>query len=512
MKKLRVLITNHTVAARAGSELYIRDIATSMIERGHTPIVYSKHLGDVAKELRAATIPVIDNLDSLGAAPDLIHGQDHLNTMEAMAYFPETPAVFFCHGWMPWEAAAPRFPRILRYVAVDHTCRDRLVSELGIPEERVRIILNFADLDRFKPRGPLPARPRRALMFSNYVNEHRSAEAVRAVCEREGIALDTIGQGVGKACENPESILGDYDLVFAIARSAIEALAVGAAVVLCSPASVGQMVTGENLDTLRPLNFGIRTLREPLSEAALSREVARYDPEDAAEVSRRMRSVASRDAAVDEILALYREVLEEWAGTESLDPRARRRAEGRDTASYLRWIAPRIVDNERLASERDWIQAEYYKLDSRLYTLNEEASQLKDRLEKSDRSIRALEAEAAERALSLRGELAQVNEENRRLVASGELLQAEISERGQYILKLTMDLSEREQTIGRLAAELAAAREQMRRLTGSLGWRMLSLYGQVKHRFMLPAYKKITRMFGARPGGDATPGTRAPRD
>ncbi|HVF89075.1 MAG TPA: glycosyltransferase, partial [Blastocatellia bacterium] len=197
MDKLRVLITNHAAAARAGSELYIRDIATAMIERGHTPIVYSRKLGDVASELRAATIPVIDNLDLLATTPDLIHGQDHLNTMEAMAYFPDTPGVFFCHGWMPWEAAAPRFPRILRYVAVDYPSRDRLVFEQGIPEERVRLILNFADLDRFKPRGPLPARPRRALLFSNYVNEHTPAKAVREACERAGIALDVIGMGVG---------------------------------------------------------------------------------------------------------------------------------------------------------------------------------------------------------------------------------------------------------------------------------------------------------------------------
>src|SRR2546430_4332475 len=32
----------------------------------------------------------------------------------------------FCHGWLPWEETPPHFPRILRYVAVDHTCRDRL--------------------------------------------------------------------------------------------------------------------------------------------------------------------------------------------------------------------------------------------------------------------------------------------------------------------------------------------------------------------------------------------------
>lgn len=524
MDKLRVLITNHTAAARAGSELYIRDIGTALIERGHTPIVYSKQLGDVASELRAATIPVIDNLDMLAAAPDLIHGQDHLQTMEAMLYFPDTPGVFFCHGWMPWEASPPRFPRILRYVAVDEPCRDRLVLEGGIPEERVRLILNFADLDRFKPRGPLPPRPLRAALFSNYVNEHTPASAVREACEREGIALDVIGMGVGNACEKPESVLGGYDLVFAIARSAIEALAVGSAVVLCSPQAVGRMVTTENLDALRPLNFGIRALREPLTVEAVSREIARYDPQDAAEVSRRMRSVANLDAAVDEILALYREALEEWAGAGGRDLVA----EGRAVTSYLQWLAPRIRDNERLQGERDWIQAEYYKLDSRLYALNNEAAQLKEQLGESRQLVRTLEERAAEQSFLMRRDLAEARGDNRRLVASSETLQAELSEKERAIQQLSADLSEKERSIQRLSADLsekersihalsagladkeqsvsrlsddlADREERLRKITGSLGWRLLSLYGPVKYRLLLPPYNMAKRVFGQKPG------------
>src|SRR5580704_4585509 len=164
MTPLKILITNNGLAARAGSELYVRDLALALLRRGHIPIAYSTVLGEVADELRGATIPIVDNLDSLSITPDIIHGHHHLETMTALLRFPTVPAVYFCHGWIPWQEAPPKFPRILRYVAVDYTCRDRLLLEHGIPDDRVSVLLNFVDLERFSPRPPLPARPTRGLV------------------------------------------------------------------------------------------------------------------------------------------------------------------------------------------------------------------------------------------------------------------------------------------------------------------------------------------------------------
>ncbi len=290
MSGLRILITNNTLATRAGSELYVRDLATALLDRGHSPIAYSTVLGDVAKELRAATVPVVGDLDALGTPPDVIHGQHHVETMTAVLRFPKVPAIYFCHGWTPWEEAPPRFPRILRYVAVDYTCRDRLVFEHGIPEERVRVLLNFVDLERFKPRGCLPAYTKRALIFSNAASEETHVPAIRKACARQGIALDVMGLSWGNPCERPEEALVRYDIVFAKGRAALEALAVGAAVVLCDAAGIGPMVTVDELDRLRSINFGIRALREPVHPAAVTREIARYDPLNAAEVSRLIRA------------------------------------------------------------------------------------------------------------------------------------------------------------------------------------------------------------------------------
>jgi hypothetical protein len=477
MAGLTVLITNNTLANRAGSELYVRDIATALLKRGHTPIAFSTVLGDVARELREATIPVIDSLDALTTPPDIIHGQHHVETMMALLHFPTTPAIFFCHGWIPWEEAPPRFPRIVRYVAVDYTCRDRLVLENGIPEERVKVLLNFVDLERFKPRAPLPSRPERALIFSNNANEQTHVRAVRDACERAGIALDVMGLSSGNASTEPENVIGNYDIVFAKARSALEAMAVGAAVVLCDASGLGPMVTTRELDRLRPLNFGIRTLGESISEDAVAREIGKYDATDAALVSQRIRATAGRDAVIDELLSLYEKVIAEHAAGSRSDWTA----ESHAAAEYLRWLSPRLKENDRLQGERDWIEAEYNKLQSSFEARERETEVFRSRLD---------------------SETTRLQEERDRIKDERDVLQSSLAARDHEIevresrhARETASL-EAQVSEGRkqLAEELAAKSADPGKITNTLGWRLLTRYGKIKHRFMLPAYKHIQNL------------------
>lgn len=356
MRALRILITNHFLRGRTGSELYVCELAKSLLQRGHTPIVYSPQLGPTARELRDATVPVIDNLNAISTAPDLIHGQHHVETMAALLRFPNTPAVFFCHGWLPWEETPPKHPRILSFVAVDDTCRDRLVCESGVPEERVAVILNSVDTDQFIPRGPLPTKPARALVFSNGATH---IAAVREACRRTQLTLDVIGAEAGSASTRPQDVLGQYDIVFAKARCALEALAVGSAVVLCDKVGVGPMVTTSEVDQLRRLNFGVRTLQGSVDADVLEKEIARYDAADAAEVSRRIRNGAGREAAIDQVIALYHDVVDEFGVTER-DTDAEARAE----AVYLQQLALHLEEQRNRL-----LNSQTFRLRNRLLNL-----------------------------------------------------------------------------------------------------------------------------------------------
>lgn len=340
MSGLKVLITNFMFATPTGSETYVRDLALGLLRRGHTPIIYSPRLGDLAREVRNATIPVVDDLNSISVAPDVIHGQQHNETMTALLHFPGVPAIYVCHDWYSGLDRPPRFPRVMRYIAVDQTCYNKLVFEHAVPEERISLLLNSVDLERFKPRAPLPARPRRALLLSNYPTQPDHLEAVRAACLSAGIDFDVRGASVGMRCAEPEKLFRDYEIVFAKGRTALEALAVGCAVIIHLGRSVGELVTSAELDRLLPLNFGIRAMEFYAEPAALGREVARqlasYDAADAAEVSRRVRALADQESALDDIIALYEETITDWRASGN---KADTLAEWHAASDYVRWLA-----------------------------------------------------------------------------------------------------------------------------------------------------------------------------
>lgn len=327
---MRVLIASHSQHFIGGVQAYERALAEWLLARGHSPVVYTPLLGEASRELERRTIPVVDDLAKVAAPPDVIHGDASLETMTALQWFPRVPAVFVCHGWQGPIAQPPHFPRIARYVAVDDTCADRLLLREGIPPERLSVLLNAVDLQRFRPRPPLPPAPRRAVVFSNTARETAQLPAIRAACRRANIEVDVIGETSRSSVAAPEAVLGGYDLAFAKARCALEAMACGLAVILCDAAGLGGMVKPENVDRLRRLNFGVRTLAQPIGEEALLAEIGRYDPDSARRVSERIRETASSDSLHASLFALYEEAIAEQAAA---PPRAEE--EQRALALYL---------------------------------------------------------------------------------------------------------------------------------------------------------------------------------
>ena len=343
MSGLRVLITNFALAGRTGSEMYVYDLALALAARGHTPLVYTPHAGPLATDLAKRGVEVRDSLAAFSEPPDIVHGQHTVPSVNALLHFPGVPALYVCHDATARVDAPPTFPRILRHVAVDHNCRERVITA-GVSRDRTRVVYNSVDLTRFKARRPLPARPARALLFSNYANEETHLGAVREACARAGLPLDVIGAGVGHPSAEPEAVIGQYDLVFAKARCALEAMAVGAAVVLCDFRGAGTMVRSADVEEFRRWNFGARLLRQPLDPRILLKQIMRYDPDDATRVSRKIRASAGLAHQVDELIALYREVLAEWRHA----PKPSRRSEVRSAALALRGVQPPIRRRERL--------------------------------------------------------------------------------------------------------------------------------------------------------------------
>ncbi len=350
---MKILITNAALESWTGSELYVRDIARGLRRRGHTPFLFSPRCGPLAGEMRREGLVAIDDLTDLGESPDLIHGQHNAETVAALAFFPAAPTVFFCHGTEPWEEIPPRHPRIRRYVAVSDSVAEHMVLRAGIPQRAIDVVANFVDTGRFTARSPLPQRPRRALVFSNYVVESAYLSAVREACGRLDIAVDVIGAGVGRPVRNPEALLGSYDVVFAIGRSALEAMAVGAAVILANTEGIGGLVTPAGLERLRQGRVGRAALTRPATADEIECALRNYDAAAAAAVRDHVREEASLEIALDRIVAIYERAITDFPGP--LSAEEERAALHRHHRWYARAVGSRLLeplrDTERRLAE-----------------------------------------------------------------------------------------------------------------------------------------------------------------
>lgn len=320
------------LSGRSGTEVYVEELAIQLRRVGHTPILYSPTLGPLAEQLARRSIPVVDSLASITHSPDVIHGHHAMETMAALLHFPEAPGVFVCHDFDAWHDTPPRFPRLYRYLPVDATCGERLTLVHGIDAQRIEVVQNSVDLQRFQQRAVIPARPRRGLVFSNYAS-YASMRPIQNACRKAEIELDAVGAGIKTACDKPEELLPRYDLVFAKGRCAREAIACGCAVIVCDVYGAGGLVTP---DRLNDFLSGRRFQQQPSGAEQLYRQIQLYDPEATRETSNRLREAISSEVVFDQLLTVYRDVIEQHHDRE-VSRVADAAAELRAAAEFIEW-------------------------------------------------------------------------------------------------------------------------------------------------------------------------------
>jgi hypothetical protein len=169
---------------------------------------------------------------------------------------------------------------------------------------------------------------------------------IREACARQGIdAVEAIGHGVGRTEAAPESLLPQFDLVFAKARCALEALSVGCAVVVTDVSGLAGLVTPETVAAWRRLNFGVRTLQtSPVTVETLARAIAEYDARASATVTEWIRREASSAHVLDALEACYDDAVQAgspWSADTAADFTAA-------ASSYLAGLSPYVTEREAL--------------------------------------------------------------------------------------------------------------------------------------------------------------------
>ncbi len=312
MVALQILITNYQLDHRTGTEIVVRDLERGLRGRGHAVCVYTQRPGVLSDEIIAAGGNVVTELDQVPFIPDVIHGHHNGPATEAALRFPSTPLIFVCHSRHYWLDMARGVPSVRKYVAVDLNCHERLLAE-GVAPDSIHLIPNAADIERFvlRDEASISRLPRRAAIFSNNAASGDFVEAVQRACTNVGLALDVLGDRAGTPIDDPERVLANYDVVFAKARCAIEAMVAGCAVLATDEAGYGGLVTLSDIDWMLDWNVGDRCLQQIHDSVVIEKDLRRIDEDDVRQVSLRVRERCGLSAALDAYERLYRVAIEE---------------------------------------------------------------------------------------------------------------------------------------------------------------------------------------------------------
>jgi glycosyltransferase involved in cell wall biosynthesis len=378
---MNVLLTNDELhEVRGGTQIFIADLAQALQDRGHRVAVYSWLCGSLADEMRVSGLSVVGDPLQCGFVPDIIHGQHHLATMTAITAFPGVPAVYHCHGYLPWQERPPAHPRIERYLAMADALVPWMAAVTGKKNEDVLVLPNSVNLSRFGRVRQLGPSPRHALLFGNAFIPPESVSRLRRACERGGMTLDLVGAQFGNAVSDPAGLLTQYDLVFAIGRSAMEAMASGCAVVIFSAYGCGPIMTPDLLTAMSGRNFTVPVEAPAISVRSLIAEVGKFHPGSASALTRLVRERYCFDHTCNRMAEIYTETIASWNARPHPSPAQ----ESVAVSQYIGSLGPLIKGADertaRLRTQREKSRERTGRLKSKLAGLERRMKQARERL------------------------------------------------------------------------------------------------------------------------------------
>ena len=366
-------MTNHALGERAGSESYLETVAAELRRLGHEVVFFSTRPGEMAQRLREAQYDVLESVADLPADVDVVHGQ-HVDTVGLVrTRLPHTPLVFVTHSWVisleepVTELGAGAFVAFNdlthRRLSAHEATRGREVLRLTQP-----VTVSFADGARI----PIADVPRRAVAVSRRMKY--LPPRLAAACSAAGIEFDWLG-GPGRESADAREEMRTHDIVFAVGRTALEAMALGRAVFVVDDTSQGGWVrpdTHRSLEADGFTGFGHQGPQEELGAA-----LAAYDPG----LGQQARSLAIQHHAVQHhvasLVALYTRVAD--------------RAGAAQPAPGLELLAAERFAFEARAVRAEWRLAEEARRAAELETELARMTARRDRLRRQrDRARRAL--------------------------------------------------------------------------------------------------------------------------
>lgn len=308
---MKILITNVEMEGYSGTTLYVKELAIGFKKRGIHVEVFTLRIGQIGEELLSLGIRVSTKLTEL-SKPDIVHAHNNITVWPVLSLFKNIPVVFWIHNRLSPLDIPPKHKNIIQYMAVDYNCYERYIEEHKFQPKDIKVIYNWVNLTRFSLRKSTNGPIKKALVFSNYAKKNGFLPVLEEACESQGIELDVMGKGMGTERKDPENYLGDYDVVFAKAKAAMEAMACGCAVIVCDFNGLAGFAKPTNFEEFRKLNFGMKLMNRSITVENVVSELKLYQSTDFSLVSRRLREEADMELVIDDIRNLYQSVIEEF--------------------------------------------------------------------------------------------------------------------------------------------------------------------------------------------------------
>jgi hypothetical protein len=214
-------------------------------------------------------------------------------------------------------------------------------------------------------------------------------------------------------------------------------------------------------------------------------EVFRKEHQRLVDLNQSLKAEAlEKQRLADEITSLEGELARQRESyDEEMQDLAARLAEEEDRAQGLAAeLADREADCSRLAAESEEKDRKIEEMESLLLDRIQAVQYRTAQVEERERIIAARE----EAITWLKEELTEVQKKSQRLAATNQLLSSQ--------------LSKKEHARQTAAARAAAVEGQLEKMERTIGWRLLSRYGRIKYRYLLPLYRmlKLPAEYGPR--------------
>jgi hypothetical protein len=261
-----------------GTETYSVTVGEQLERLGHPVRLFAGHATAEGRELAAerglrltvgdpATLVDLDDVDAAIV-------QDAACAY-ALARREGIPQVFVVHGAASFEHPPQGVAPLPPVVVLNERMRARIAA-LASPPEIARLRQPI-DISRFRPRGACRPRPRRVLVFSNYLKADRLG-IVEEACG--ALDLELVRLGVGTvASVSPQQAIAEADVVVGYGRSVLEAMAMGRAAYVWERAGGDGWVTPESYERLEADGFSGGATDAVIDAERMREDFAAYTPE-----------------------------------------------------------------------------------------------------------------------------------------------------------------------------------------------------------------------------------------